>query len=82
MICCIIIRCMPGFEQCKDLRTFIRARSLSLSVRAQPRREFEARQRRRVWINIFCQAKHLESTAQHFRMKQRLQFALGLARIR
>jgi len=44
--------------------------------------EFEACQRRRIGIQIFCERQHLKSTAQHFRMEQRLQFALGLARIR
>jgi len=46
------------------------------------RREFKTRQRIRLGSDIFCKRQHLESAAQHFRMKQRLQFALGLTRIR
>ena len=45
-------------------------------------REFETRQWVRFAADIFCKRQHLKSAAQHFRMKQRLQFALGLARIR
>ena len=40
--------------------------------------EFKTRQRIRLGRDIFCKRQHLKSTAQHFRMKQRLQFALGL----
>ncbi len=43
--------------------------------------EFKTRQRIRFGTDIFRKREHLKSAAQHFRMKQRLQFALGLARI-
>src|SRR5205823_13237191 len=48
---------------------------------AQLARELETRQRIRLGTDIFGKRQHLKSTAQHFRMKQRLQFALSLARI-
>ena len=44
--------------------------------------EFEACQARSAAIQIFCEREHLKSATQHFGMKQRLQFALGLARSR
>ena len=45
-------------------------------------REFEPGWRRRSRIDIFGKREHLKGAAEHFGMKQRLQFALGLARIR
>ena len=44
--------------------------------------EFKTCQRWRTGIQIFRKRQHLKSTAQHFGMKQRLQFALRFARIR
>ena len=49
---------------------------------AQLARELETRQRIRLGIDIFRKRQHLKSTTQHFRMKQRLQFAPSLTRIR
>ena len=42
--------------------------------------KFEAAQRR-AKVDTFHQGKDLEAAAEHFRMKQRLQFAFGFARI-
>jgi len=44
-------------------------------------REFETRERRSLNVNLFCKCQYLKSTAQHFRMEQRLQFALSFRRI-
>src|ERR1700693_5187179 len=54
---------------------------VSSAALAQLTREFETCQRLRLGTDIFCKRQHLKSTTQHFRMKQRLQFALSLARI-
>ncbi len=47
--------------------------------RAWLMREFEAGQSRRLGIKIFFESNYLKSAAEHFRMEQGLQRALGLA---
>ena len=42
-------------------------------------REFEASQSRRLAIKILFESDYLKSAAEHFRMEQSLQSALGLA---
>src|SRR6266511_4869155 len=78
----------PG-EHTEHLTTFRRSRQswsqengpASSAALAQLAREFETSQRIRLETDVFRKRQHLKSAAQHFRMKQRLQFALGLARI-
>src|SRR4030095_9766251 len=78
----------PG-KHTEHLTTFRRSRQswsqengpVSSAALAPLAREFKPRQRIRLGTDISCKRQHLKSTTQHFRMKQRLQFALSLARI-
>ena len=79
----------PG-EHTEHLTTFRRSRQsrsqengpVSSAALAQLAREFETRQGIRLGTDVFRKREHLKSTAQHFGMKQRLQFAFGFGRIR
>src|SRR3954467_11754659 len=62
----------PGFNK------MVAASSAAL---VQLAREFEAGERRHLNVDVLRKRQHLKSTAQHFRMKQRLQFALGFRAI-
>src|SRR4029077_20767372 len=79
----------PG-EHTEHLTTFWRGRQswchengpVSSDALAQLACECATRQRIRLGTDIFRKRQHLESASEHFRMKERLQFALRFARIR
>src|SRR5215510_4349527 len=75
----IWLRRCPGFTSDSG---HIRALPLSFLLRkTRLARKFETREVPHVNVNVFRKREHLKSTAQHFRMQQRLQFALRLGRI-